>query len=337
MSRWRRYAAPALVLVAFLGQVYFLQKYLVLGERRFLYPDHFVLSDAAQHKGMADRFLSFGAPVLGNVALDKHVFSPDGIDPAYPSRYGELIYAAKNDGRYVQDIPRIEANLSEYAENTNIYDNSRRQRLINLLGVTWVYNYESAYTDRSVFAKIFPPAQYTSVWERDGWRAYTNTAALPRVFFVDSYVVERDTQKTFNYLFDPSFDLRKKVVLSEKPSLSDTASGTADAEMTAYAAEHVRIRTRSESTRLLFLSDMYYPGWRARVDGQNTQIYRANYAFRAVVVPQGEHIVEFVYDPQSFRAGSNISGVTGFVLLMLLCFPHFFDRIFRERFAHKNS
>jgi uncharacterized membrane protein YfhO len=59
-----------------------------------------------------------------------------------------------------------------------------------------------------------------------------------------------------------------------------------------------------------FLSDACYPGWRAFVDGQPRPIRRANYSFRAVALPPGEHEVRFVYAPTSFRAGLFASLVT---------------------------
>jgi uncharacterized membrane protein YfhO len=60
----------------------------------------------------------------------------------------------------------------------------------------------------------------------------------------------------------------------------------------------------------LVLSDTYYPGWRATVDGQPEAIWRANYAFRAVYVPAGQHTVQFVFDPAIWKAGLAVSGVT---------------------------
>jgi uncharacterized membrane protein YfhO len=57
----------------------------------------------------------------------------------------------------------------------------------------------------------------------------------------------------------------------------------------------------------LVLNDVYYPGWRATVDGQPAEILPANHAFRAVALAQGEHIVAFQYAPFSFRLGASIT------------------------------
>jgi uncharacterized membrane protein YfhO len=54
----------------------------------------------------------------------------------------------------------------------------------------------------------------------------------------------------------------------------------------------------------LVLSDTFYPGWKAFVDGKEEKILRANYNFRAVPLTAGTHRVEFVYDPLSFKLGA---------------------------------
>ena len=77
--------------------------------------------------------------------------------------------------------------------------------------------------------------------------------------------------------------------------------------ITSYENTKVAIEADSPSQGILFLSDTYYPGWKAFIDGREVPVYRANYAFRAVVFPQGRHTVEFIYRPRSFFLGGAIS------------------------------
>jgi len=60
----------------------------------------------------------------------------------------------------------------------------------------------------------------------------------------------------------------------------------------------------------LILTDSFYPGWRAWVDGEPVSIRRADEAFRGVPVPPGTHTVEFRYEPASFRVGLFLSLLT---------------------------
>ena len=55
------------------------------------------------------------------------------------------------------------------------------------------------------------------------------------------------------------------------------------------------------------LSDAYYPDWDVRIDGERAEIFPAYYVFRGVVVPDGQHTVEFSYFPTSLSIGLLIS------------------------------
>jgi uncharacterized membrane protein YfhO len=67
--------------------------------------------------------------------------------------------------------------------------------------------------------------------------------------------------------------------------------------------DRVRIRVSSAGPAYLVVTDTWFPGWRATVSGSETVVWRANYAFRAVRVPGGQHEVEFVFRPRGFREG----------------------------------
>jgi len=60
----------------------------------------------------------------------------------------------------------------------------------------------------------------------------------------------------------------------------------------------------------LILTDTYYPGWRACVDGEELSIIRANLLFRAISLSAGQHRVEFSYEPASLRIGVAVSSAT---------------------------
>ena len=93
------------------------------------------------------------------------------------------------------------------------------------------------------------------------------------------------------------------------------AEGRDEVKIVEYEANRVVIETISSRAGFLFLSDAYSPGWKARVDGQQEEtVYRADYLFRAVLVPPGQHIVEFTFDPVAFKIGLAVALTTGAVL-----------------------
>jgi hypothetical protein len=78
------------------------------------------------------------------------------------------------------------------------------------------------------------------------------------------------------------------------------------------------VRTTSAHDGFLVLLDPYYPGWVATVDGQESEIYRADYLFRGVYVPAGERTVRFRYQPLPFRVGAALSLLTALAVVLLL-------------------
>jgi uncharacterized membrane protein YfhO len=83
--------------------------------------------------------------------------------------------------------------------------------------------------------------------------------------------------------------------------------GHGTARVTDYAANSVRIHTSADGDAWLVLSDTYYPGWTATVDGQPVNVMRGDVLFRVVPVPGGEHDVEFRFEPASVKVGAAIS------------------------------
>ena len=67
-------------------------------------------------------------------------------------------------------------------------------------------------------------------------------------------------------------------------------------------------RIQSSAKSLLVVSQVYYPGWRATVDGERVPVVlAANYALTGIPVPAGDHEVHFVFDPASFKIGLAIT------------------------------
>ncbi|MEW6102613.1 MAG: YfhO family protein [bacterium] len=84
-----------------------------------------------------------------------------------------------------------------------------------------------------------------------------------------------------------------------------------------YEPNKVLIKVDTEKPGFLFLSDTYYPGWRCYINKKETKIYKVNYCFRAVCVPEGKHIVEFRYIPRTFIIGL-IASIISFCIIILI-------------------
>lgn len=134
---------------------------------------------------------------------------------------------------------------------------------------------------------------------------YKNLNWLPRAYFVPKGVNFANQEDVLGRML--GFDPRREVLLLDSPTFSDGGDGTV--EIANYESNEVRLSVNSSKGGFLVLSDTFYPGWKAYVDGGETVIYRANYAYRAVHLDKGEHQVTFVYNPLSFKIGKIISGI----------------------------
>ena len=105
-------------------------------------------------------------------------------------------------------------------------------------------------------------------------------------------------------------------MLDHMPSIPLKGTTAASAKIARYENAQVMIRASLDAAGILVLADSFYPGWNAYVDGKREEILRANLFFRAVALPAGEHIVEFRYEPRSFKIGLVISVTTIFALIV---------------------
>jgi uncharacterized membrane protein YfhO len=87
-----------------------------------------------------------------------------------------------------------------------------------------------------------------------------------------------------------------------------------EARIVAHVDERVQVEVRTDRPTLLVLTESWYPGWRAYVDGQERPIHRVDHVFRGVVLTPGDGSVVFEYRPASFRTGA-LASVAGVLLL----------------------
>lgn len=149
--------------------------------------------------------------------------------------------------------------------------------------------------------------------ERDStMRVYRNRHVLPRAFVVYQAEYATSPDAALSRLLEDTFDLRTKVILEGAPPdpVSGATPGTGQAQIVRYEPERVVIETDTSADGFLVLTDTYMPGWHVQVDRQPGELYIADYAFRAVRVPAGEHRVEFAYAPSSLSIGAAFSLAT---------------------------
>ena len=251
-----------------------------------------------------------------------------------------------------RDLYRVSISLQEFPPNLSIaykvqsisgYSPVILKDLIRyvIFDATGSLDMSRVYTGSRLY---IPPASDTKMkgllnvkynvypFEKDGMY-FTGIAPLknyyPRAFLAAGHEVVPERDRILLSLRDEKFDPGKKVLLEEGEGLSGynfSASAEGAATVVNFSSDKIGIKTRSDSDAFLFLSEMYYPGWKAYIDGSEAKIYRANFLFRAVPLKSGEHNVNFVYDPLSFRIGKYLSLFSLFICLGLIGYDRFYLR-----------
>jgi hypothetical protein len=144
---------------------------------------------------------------------------------------------------------------------------------------------------------------------------YLNQDALPRILFVGKAEVVATHDAAWEAVRADDFDPSTTVILEQGES-PDTEPTVSEFAILQYDLNTVTISIETDQPGYLVLSDAYYPGWHATIDGQPTPIEQANYAFRAVYVPEGQHRVQFVFNPWLWKFGLLVSGITLVILLV---------------------
>ena len=154
---------------------------------------------------------------------------------------------------------------------------------------------------------------YQDLFERAGY--------LPRAKIYYNYFVETDEERVLGILNSGEIDYKNVIILNKIPSIYNLKyyeEGLVD--ITKYSENSILLETFSKQEGVLFLSEHFYPGWKAYVDDKEKRILKAFGAFRAVVVPAGFHKVQFVFRPDSFIKGKNISIVTLIFTIIVFAF-----------------
>lgn len=148
-------------------------------------------------------------------------------------------------------------------------------------------------------------------------RVYADPRALPRAFVVFDARCAADAAG-LALVRERAVDLSREVVLAGCAAPPPTGpAGPASVRIIESAPARVRLATETAAAGWLVLTDTWFPGWRARVDGADTTLWRADHAFRAVQVPAGRHQVEMSFEPVSLRLGAALTVLAGLLVAAL--------------------
>ena len=252
--------------------------------------------------GDVDWLMGLREALTPNLAIGEGLFSANNFDPLPVGCYERLIREVD------KGLPRqIDRDLGRTVDKDCL---PVALRLLSLMNVKYILDYGEIPGLNLIFA--------------DGVRIYCNDDALPRAYVVSQARVVSDDEELLAKLSSQAFDPRRTVLLRPTRSQEPISYPPIPCHLSLiplspeYSPNAVRIEVALDRDGYLVLSDTYYPGWRAYIDGEEREILRANYAFRAVPLESGQHTVLFKYEPLSFKMGLAISlAIWGAIILGL--------------------
>jgi hypothetical protein len=167
------------------------------------------------------------------------------------------------------------------------------------------FRFQFEYADTSVFENLqsFPPAFLVPS---------TGTNAIA------------DEEVQLQMIRDPAFDPGRSVILSEPfPPMADEHARTLQSEPDgiSWVGRNVngfQLKVNAPEDSILVVSQAFYPGWKARIDGRETPVVPADYALTGISVGSGSHDIVFSYEPLSFKIGLILSIVALAISSVLL-------------------
>ncbi len=284
LPRWL-FISSLLLLICF-DLLRFAKKFTPFSPAEFIFPKTKTIEFLQQRQTEEQPFRIMGVDdriLAPNFSAVYHLEDVSGYDPLYLRRYGELVAAIE------RDKPDISA---PFGFNRIITLHNYQSKLVDFLNVRYLLSLEALESEK-----------LDLVFEEGETKIYENKQFFPRAFLVNNYQVAKDQQEVIELMMSEEIDLSQTAILEEKPALTieqcnNLTMGDQSVEITSYTPNQIKLQVNSPCPALLILSDAFYPGWSARVNGQEAAIYRANYHYRAIVVPAssaGQTQVEFSY------------------------------------------
>lgn len=320
LSKYKKILLYALIPLAISELLYSFIKFNPFVPKKFVFPENKIVTELQTISGI-DRFWGYGtAAVEANFATQTGLYSPDGTDPLNLSWYNRFIQSSQDGNIAVvfNRTTRSDAQLAPGYGESDLPTNESRLKIMDLLGVKYVLD----RTENPSGDNTFPIDRFKLLKRIDSWVLYENLKAAPRFFLTTDVRPYADIKDFESQFFATTFDPAKTVLVSELdlhtlPKFVDPQR-RAKLYLISYEPTRIEIAVSTDTPQFLFLSDTFDNGWITSVNNKSAKVYKADFAFRGVVVPKGDSTVVFDYRPRSFQTGIAIG-----VLALAVSFVYF--------------
>ncbi len=161
----------------------------------------------------------------------------------------------------------------------------------------------------------------SQIFQEGDLRLFEMGDPFPKAWFVSNIEIIPNPQVAIAHLASDQFDLRQSATIAEAidQPLDDVING--EINVVGFTPTSIQVEVSTSGQSLLVFSQIYYPGWRAEIDGQFVKIQQANGILQGVVVPEGQHIIDLSFVPTTFWNGVWIAATGLLLLVVTLVFP----------------
>jgi hypothetical protein len=167
--------------------------------------------------------------------------------------------------------------------------------------------------------RLLASPKYRHVESLPGYELFENLSVMPRYFLVHEAKRAESLAEARRLIDEGAIDFRRTAITAQTvPLLPGASSNVADdVRVTQYLPDSLELSVVSSSPAFLVLSESYYPGWEAWLDGTPTPIYQTDIAFRGVAMPVGRHVLRMQFRPGILPWSAALSLATALFLTAL--------------------
>jgi len=246
-------------------------------------------------------------------------------------------------------------------DNEEVYDNSNQDILIHLEEINLNYREYKLYINSEIvpeninsFFRIFTwsgsgisvkdleikkiydsgTPDYKIINEVKDSLLIENKNYLPRIYFAENILKVKDIYEVEKNIWNNDFNPKKFTTVENYDLVKvkfDNFKNRLD--IINYKNNYVDLTVNCNEDSYLIFSDTYYPGWHAYIGGIETKIYKTNGIFKGIYLSKGDHFIRFRFLPDNFIIGAIVSGISFFIIIILLSIP----RVKSKKFFSKRK
>lgn len=298
-----------LVIILLLVELYrFTNKFLPIVPAELFFPNHKSINKLREFT-KDGRYYGY---LANNTNVMHKVSSFTGGEPLYNKNLAEIAGLSKSN------IPEV-----KNRGGLEVYDGPNKYRVLDLLSVKYFADGGDTWRN-TVIGSDFGGSneafdqRFKVIWHEDNYNIYINNFALEKERLYYSYTVPKNNQEMFDRLVDKKFDISKNVFLEK--SIGQFSAGKSGSIKKISETETEKKYFVDSASGVLVLSDIYYPGWRVYIDGEEQELLKANNTFMAVKTREGKNNVQFIYNSNTLKFATTISFIGFYILSFLIVF-----------------